>query len=143
MKKITAILALGLLLVSACDSAETEVEASAPATPGVVALANTTCPVMGLEVMDGEFLEWEGYRINLCCPGCDETFLSDPEKYMGILAEDPSVSADLSAFLPEEGIGGCASGSCNMVSEECPDCTDEELCEACETADAPAACHTE
>lgn len=64
----------------------------------IIDLANETCPVMGRSVMEGVYTDWEGYRIHFCCPGCDGTFLSDPEHYMGILAEDPSVTEDLSSY---------------------------------------------
>jgi YHS domain-containing protein len=62
---------------------------------GVVDLDNTLCPVMGLQVMEGEYVDWEGYRVHFCCSGCDEAFLSDPEHYLGVLAEDPSVAGIL------------------------------------------------
>ena len=98
MKMIISALALSLLLFSACGTPEQEATVEDATSEGIIDLANATCPVMGLEVMDGQYIEWEGYRINFCCAGCDETFLTDPEMYMGILAEDPSVTADLSSF---------------------------------------------
>ena len=45
---------------------------------------NATCPVMGGEVKkDTPYKsEYNGKTIGFCCPGCIETFNSDPEKYM-------------------------------------------------------------
>ena len=62
---------------------------------GVVDLENTVCPVMGNPVREGVYTDWEGYRGHFCCAGCDQTFLSDPEKYIEILAEDPAVAEKL------------------------------------------------
>ena len=45
---------------------------------------NATCPVMGGKVSkDTPYTaEYNGKTIGFCCPGCIETFNSDPEKYM-------------------------------------------------------------
>jgi len=45
---------------------------------------NAVCPVMGGEVnKDTPYkTEHNGKTIGFCCPGCIETFNSDPEKYM-------------------------------------------------------------
>ncbi len=45
---------------------------------------NTTCPVMGGEVSKETpyTAEYNGKTIGFCCPGCIESFNSDPEKYM-------------------------------------------------------------
>lgn len=49
---------------------------------GIVDVGNKTCPVMG-EPVDGEnFVVYEGKRYGLCCPGCDQTFLADPARYI-------------------------------------------------------------
>ena len=106
MRILTSALALTLILISACGASEQEAQTEEVTSEGVIDLGNATCPVMELEVMDGEYVDWEGYRIHFCCAGCDNTFLADPEKYMSILAEDPSVSIDLSSFkLPEDSTG--------------------------------------
>lgn len=73
------------------------VETTSSETPdeGIVDLENTVCPVMGNPVQEGVYTDWEGYRVHFCCAGCDQTFLSDPEKYLEILAEDPDVAEKL------------------------------------------------
>mgnify|MGYP006278116573 CR=1 FL=1 len=71
-------------------------EAEARAVPeDIIDLRNTVCPVMGSPVQEGVHVDWEGYRVHFCCPGCDETFLANPEAYLDILAEDPAVAEKL------------------------------------------------
>jgi YHS domain-containing protein len=52
---------------------------------------NQVCPVMGNEVDPRVFVDYKGRRIAFCCPGCDESFLADPEKYL------KKVDAEISA----------------------------------------------
>ncbi len=143
MRILTSALALTLLLITACGAPEQEAQTEEVTSEGVIDLGNATCPVMELEVMDGEYVDWEGYRIHFCCAGCDNTFLADPEKYMSILAEDPSVSVDLSSFMLSEDSTDCMPGGCGMMTAECPDCTDEVMCDSCIADNDTAACHTE
>lgn len=143
MRILTSALALSLLLITACGVSEQEAQTEEVMSEGVIDLGNATCPVMELDVMDGQYIDWEGYRIHFCCAGCDDTFRADPEKYMSILAEDPSVSVDLSSFKISENSTGCTSGGCDMMPAECPDCTDEVMCDSCTADNDPAACHTE
>ncbi len=42
----------------------------------------THCPVEGGEINRTVFVDYQGYRIYFCCPGCDEDFLKDPEEYL-------------------------------------------------------------
>ncbi len=81
----------------------------------LIDLANTLCPVMGGNVMDGQYIDWEGYRIHFCCAGCDAVFLADPEKYLLILAEEPAVA--------------------DLLGIECADCYPEDC--SCEQAQPP------
>jgi len=67
-----------------------EVDESTP--EDVIDLDNTFCPVMGGEVMEGQYVDWEGYRVHFCCSGCDALFLAEPEKYLPILAEEAAVA---------------------------------------------------
>lgn len=50
---------------------------------------NKLCPVMGNKV-DPEVptIEYEGKAYGFCCPGCDDKFRNDPEKYSKNLSED-------------------------------------------------------
>jgi len=97
---------------------------------GIIDLENTICPVMGLEVMDGQFVDWEGFRVHFCCTGCDETFLAAPEDFLPVLAEDAAVATRLSEVVEA---GHTADGT------ECPGCGEVEC--VCEGAhEACAAC---
>ena len=40
------------------------------------------CPVMGGAIDKNVFVEHEGKKVYFCCPGCEDTFKADPEKYM-------------------------------------------------------------
>lgn len=42
----------------------------------------TTCPVMGGPINKEYYTEYQGKRVYFCCPGCDEEFAKDPEKYI-------------------------------------------------------------
>ena len=146
MKLITGALAVFLLVVSACGAPEQEIQAEETLPEGIIDLANTTCPVMGNPVMDGEFVDWEGYRIHFCCAGCDQTFLDNPVEYMKVLSEDPEVTEDLSSFFDMSCVNGSSSSGCRSGGDteetECSDCTEEEMCETCSAEEQPTECHT-
>lgn len=42
----------------------------------------THCPVMGGKINREEYIDYKGMRIYFCCPGCEQTFMNDPEKYL-------------------------------------------------------------
>ena len=73
-------------------TAESPEEADENTTEDVVDLNNTLCPVMGGEVMEGQYVDWEGFRVHFCCGGCDARFLAEPEKYLPVLAEEAAVA---------------------------------------------------
>lgn len=104
---------------AASGNGEEEVEESTP--EGVIDLNNATCPVMNLEVMEGQYVDWEGYRVHFCCAGCDVQFLADPEKYLPVLAQDPAVA--------------------ELLGVECADCYPEEC--SCDQPEEPygGGCH--
>jgi YHS domain-containing protein len=47
----------------------------------------TLCPVMNQQINKELFTEYNGRKVYFCCPGCEETFLKDPEKYLGKLPQ--------------------------------------------------------
>lgn len=49
---------------------------------GAQGKAQTTCPVLGGKVDKNIYVDYQGYRIYFCCPGCDAEFRKDPEKYL-------------------------------------------------------------
>ncbi|HMP71890.1 MAG TPA: efflux RND transporter periplasmic adaptor subunit [Kiritimatiellia bacterium] len=40
------------------------------------------CPIAGGRIDPKDFVDYQGYRIYFCCPGCDDEFLRDPERYL-------------------------------------------------------------
>jgi len=52
---------------------------------------NKFCPVKGNPVEDDTpTVEYNGKTYGFCCPGCDEKFAKNPEKYSKNLSEDGS-----------------------------------------------------
>jgi Cu(I)/Ag(I) efflux system membrane fusion protein len=47
----------------------------------------TLCPVMGGAVNKKYFIEYQGKKVYFCCPGCDEAFLKEPERYLDKLPQ--------------------------------------------------------
>ena len=90
---------------------------------GITDLANTICPVMGYPVMEGQYVDWNGYRVHFCCAGCDTEFLADPERYLEILSEDEGVAEILQGSgadcHPE---GESCHTETEAPAESCPCC---------------------
>jgi YHS domain-containing protein len=42
----------------------------------------TTCPVLGGNINKNVYVDYQGYRVYFCCPGCDTEFKKDPQKYL-------------------------------------------------------------
>jgi YHS domain-containing protein len=59
------------------------------AAPVLVNAGNTICPIMGgaVSVDSPNKVEYKGKLYNLCCGGCKEAFLKDPEAALKKLAE--------------------------------------------------------
>ncbi len=47
----------------------------------------TLCPVMGGAINKEYFTVYKGNKVYFCCPGCEEIFLKNPEKYMDKLPQ--------------------------------------------------------
>ncbi len=54
------------------------------ANKAAVNAGNKICPVMGSAITSpgSVTVEYKGKAYNLCCSGCKETFLKDPEMYL-------------------------------------------------------------
>ena len=100
MKKLTAILTVTLLiggitvLLTGCkekSGTPTEPSSSDMDTmteqAGDIAGEQTVCPVMGGPIQKDVFVEYQGKKVYFCCPGCEETFLKDPDKYISKLPQ--------------------------------------------------------
>ena len=42
----------------------------------------THCPVMGRVINKEVFIEYKGKKVYFCCPGCEDSFNKEPEKYV-------------------------------------------------------------
>lgn len=76
-KKLLAVALLAMFLVPTAVFADEK----------AVDAGNKLCPISGEPVSEGSFVEYQGKRYGLCCPGCAKEFLKDPEKYLAVLAE--------------------------------------------------------
>ncbi|MFP5212814.1 MAG: hypothetical protein ACLGPL_05495 [Acidobacteriota bacterium] len=57
--------------------------ASGPASAGDKPQGTQTkCPVMGGEIDRSLYVDVDGKRVYLCCPGCSEKFTEDAAKYV-------------------------------------------------------------
>ena len=55
---------------------------------------NKICPVEGGEVDPAVTVTHKGKVVAFCCAGCDETFKTNPAKYLAIIAADPKNKAE-------------------------------------------------
>lgn len=69
----------------------------------------THCPVMGGEINKEHFVDYKGMRIYFCCPGCEGSFLKEPEKYLekmrseGVRPETAPGGSGKPAVMPHQG----------------------------------------
>ncbi|MDH4202198.1 MAG: YHS domain-containing protein [Phycisphaerae bacterium] len=52
-----------------------------------IAAEQTVCPVMGGKINKDVFVEYQGKKVYFCCPGCEDTFLKEPGKYISKLPQ--------------------------------------------------------
>jgi len=71
-----------LVSVSVCGAAETQAAASVEAEKTAAVKPQTTCPVMGGAVNKKLYVDYEGKRIYMCCPGCKAELTKNPAKYV-------------------------------------------------------------
>ena len=60
------------------------VEVKEPVKPVV---EQTTCPVMDGPINKDIYVEYKGKKVYFCCPGCQEKFKAEPEKYLSKLPQ--------------------------------------------------------
>ncbi len=54
-----------------------------PAETVTAVVEQTTCPIMeGNAINKALFTEYKGKKVYFCCPGCEEKFKKEPEKYI-------------------------------------------------------------
>lgn len=47
----------------------------------------TNCPIMGGKINPKVYVDYQDKRIFFCCPGCDDTFMKDPEGNLKKMAD--------------------------------------------------------
>jgi YHS domain-containing protein len=57
--------------------------AAAPPAPQI----QTKCPVLGGNVNQNVYADYQGKRIFFCCEGCITAFHNNPEKYLKLMKE--------------------------------------------------------
>ncbi len=62
-------------------------KASEAAEVVTAAVEQTTCPVMGGAINKDIFIEYQGKKVYFCCPGCEDQFKKEPEKYLAKLPQ--------------------------------------------------------
>jgi YHS domain-containing protein len=101
---VTSLLLVGLIMLNGCKKSEpapsetaaetmqhegheemAKMEESAEAV--AAAIEQTTCPIMGSPINKALFTEYKGKKVYFCCPGCEEKFKAEPEKYIAKLPQ--------------------------------------------------------
>jgi len=73
---------------SLSEAVEAAKSSASEATEAVVAkIEQTTCPIMGSAIDKAIFTEYQGKKVYFCCPGCEEKFKEEPEKYLAKLPQ--------------------------------------------------------
>jgi len=112
MKKIFTILAVALVVFAVAApavSAEEKKETVMKKETGNKALipegfkAQTKCPVMGGDITTDSYVDYQGQRVYFCCPGCEGTFLADPDKYFEAAAKDSILFENVQTTCPVMG----------------------------------------
>jgi YHS domain-containing protein len=65
--------------------------------------AQETCPVMGGKLTKESYADYQGQRVYFCCPGCEEPFMKDPDKYFEQAAKDKVVFENVQTTCPVMG----------------------------------------
>jgi len=106
MLLVTGILLVGLIMVNGCKKEEPTANKTSteqmqdmkghglasmtdePIEAVAAVIEQTTCPVMeGNPINKALFVEYKGKKVYFCCPGCEEKFKAEPEKYIAKLPQ--------------------------------------------------------
>ena len=102
----TGIIVVGLIMLNGCKKEEpTPAETTTaqtqehkghghasmtdePIEAVAAVIEQKTCPVMeGNPINKALFVEYKGKKVYFCCPGCEEKFNAEPEKYIAKLPQ--------------------------------------------------------
>jgi YHS domain-containing protein len=68
--------------------ADSEMAMATDTAKEIAETEQTMCPVMtGNKINKQYSVEYKGKTVYFCCPGCDEKFLANPEKYVANLPQ--------------------------------------------------------
>ena len=84
---ITSTLALTIFSVIGCKK---KTEPAAPEVKKEViseVIEQKICPVMGGAINKELYTEYKGKKVYFCCPGCENTFTKEPDKYVSKLPQ--------------------------------------------------------
>jgi len=125
----------------------------AVAGPAAFAAPQAKCPVMGGEIDKSVFVDYEGQRVYLCCPGCIKGFNADPARYMaklkaeGVELEKAPDAAKAGSSASDSKACGCGDGkscgkdcTCGCGCKEGKPCTCGEGCSCHEKEGAAGGC---
>jgi YHS domain-containing protein len=103
MLLVTGILLVGLIMVDGCKKEEPSVTVTSaeqgheghghasmtdePIEAVAAAIEQTTCPIMDSPINKTLFVEYKGKKVYFCCPGCEDKFNAEPEKYVAKLPQ--------------------------------------------------------
>ena len=121
-----------------------------------VAKPQTVCPVMGGKINKAQYVDVQGRRVYVCCPGCKGAIEKDPAKFLAKI----KANGETAERLPVTLCGGCgqikgsdtcckpgaaACGGCGLAKGS-PGCCkiakgkDVELCLKCGQAKGSDVC---
>jgi YHS domain-containing protein len=108
MVMVTGLLLVGLVMINGCKKEEPAPTETVTSQPHVhdesdghthdaegnhveaiaAAIEQKTCPIMeGNPINKTLFVEYEGKKVYFCCPGCEDKFNAEPEKYVAKLPQ--------------------------------------------------------
>ena len=91
-KKMTTLIFITMILltivsISGCKEKTEPEEIAQLEKVAAEAIEQTMCPVMEGAINKELFAEYKGKKVYFCCPGCEEQFLKEPEKYLSKLPQ--------------------------------------------------------
>ena len=128
---VTALAVVAAMLIAdsalACADCGCRDEA-APTAAGAAAtatVAQSKCPVMGgkVEVGKSPYVDVKGFRVYVCCAGCNGKIEADPDTYLAKIAAAGETVAKAPVVLCGKcGVVKGAEGCCDASAKRCDGC---------------------
>ena len=77
----------GFLLLTGCKEKSGSDASAVVQAPAESQIEQTTCPVMDGPINKELYTRYKGKKVYFCCPGCEQEFDKDPEKYIAKLPQ--------------------------------------------------------